>query len=117
MIETKIFKAAKNERGFTLIETLVAIALLTIAIVAPMTLTTQSLAGAYYARDQVTAFFLAQEAIESVRSIRDNNVLSTALGTPTDLLSGIPAVDGRPFTVDAHTVPVTMELCTGGNCP
>ena len=101
--------------GFTLVETLVAISLLAIAIVAPMSLTTQSLVGAYYARDQVTAFFLAQEAIEGVRSVRDSNVLTTALGTPTDLMSGIPA-SGAPFTVDAHTVPVTMTVCSG-TCP
>jgi prepilin-type N-terminal cleavage/methylation domain-containing protein len=103
-------------QGFTLVETLVAISLLAIAIVAPMSLTTQSLVGAYYARDQVTAFFLAQEAIEAVRSVRDANVLTTALGTPTDLMTGIPST-GAAFTVDAHTVPVTMTPCPGGVCP
>ncbi len=102
--------------GFTLVETLVAISLLSIAIVAPMSLTTQSLVGAYYARDQVTAFFLAQEAIEAVRSARDANVLATALGTPTDLMTGIPS-SGAAFTVDAHTVPVTMSLCSGTCAP
>ena len=61
----------KTSRGFTLIETLVAVSLLAVVIVAPMSLTTQSLSSAYYARDQMTAFHLAQEAIESVRSVRD----------------------------------------------
>ena len=51
------------KKGFTLIETLVAVSLLTVAIVAPMTLTARSLSAAYYARDQITAFHLAQEAI------------------------------------------------------
>ncbi len=102
--------------GFTLVETLVAISLLTVAIVAPMSLTTQSLAAAYYARDQVTAFFLAQEAIEGIRSVRDGNVLQTALGTPTDLMTGIPST-GQPFTVAAHTVPVTLTLCNGKCSP
>src|SRR3989338_503600 len=72
--------------GFTLIETLVAISLLTVAIVVPMSLVTKSLSTAYYARDQVTAFHLAQEAIEIVRHVRDNNILMNAQGTPTDLL-------------------------------
>jgi len=94
---------------------MVAISLLTIAIVAPMSLTTRSLAAAYYARDQITAFHLAQEAVESVRHVRDHNVLLNALGTRTDLLSDIPATDGSPFTVDTRTD--AMNLCAGGTCP
>jgi len=101
--------------GFTLVETLVAIAVLTIAIVAPMSLTTQSLSSAYYARDQVTAFHLAQEAIEAVRSVRDGNVLSNAFGEPADLLSGFPSTSGEPFIVDTRDN--TMTLCPAQTCP
>ena len=106
---------SRTEKGFTLVETLVAISLLTIAIVAPMSLTTQSLTGAFYARDQVTAFYLAQEALEAVRSVRDGNILKTALGTPTPILAGI-AIDGSPFTVDTRTFPATISACSGV-CP
>ena len=109
------FKVHDTQRGFTLIETMVAITLLTIAIVAPMSLTTQSLTAAYYARDQITAFHLAQEAVESVRHVRDHNVLLNALGTRTDLLAGIPSTDGSPFTIDTRTD--TMNPCEGGVCP
>ena len=65
----------KKNSGFTLIETLVAISLLSVSIVAPMALASQSLAAAYYARDQITAYHLAQEAIEAMRSIRDRQIL------------------------------------------
>src|SRR3989344_4356012 len=84
----------RTSRGFTLIETLVAVSFLTVAIVAPMTLTTKSLSTAYYARDQITSFHLAQEAIETVRHVRDGNILSNALGESVDLfnLEDIPAV-------------------------
>lgn len=100
--------------GFTMIETLVAISLLTIAIVAPMSLTEQSLSSAYYARDQVTASYLAQEAIEAVRQVRDDNVLLTALGTPTNLLTGLPSTTGQPFIIDTRND--WMQLCSGA-CP
>lgn len=111
----------RASRGFTLIETLVAISLLTIAIVAPMSLTMQSLSSAYYARDQVTAFFLAQEAIEGVRAVRDANILLTALGTPTDLLTHIPSTTGQAFTIDmsqftSEGIPYMSEPCSGA-CP
>ena len=89
--------------GFTLIETLVAISLLAVAIVAPMSLTTQSLSSAYYARDQMTAFHLAQEAIESVRSVRDENILANE----ADLLAGIPA-GGEPVVIDTRDNEMTV---------
>ena len=100
-------------RAFTLIETLVAVAILSIAVVAPMALVTQSLTTSFYSRDQVTAFFLAQEGIESVRNIRDHNVLLTAFSTPTDLLTGIP-VSNTPFVIDARNNAITT--CSGP-CP
>ena len=102
-------------RGFTLVETLVAISLLTISIVAPMTLATQSLGSAYYARDQITAFHLAQEAIESVRHVRDKNILLNALGTQTDLLAGFPP-SGAPFIVDTLDDSMNSGACSSG-CP
>jgi len=109
--------ALRTKRGFTLVETLVAISLLTVAIVAPMTLTTQSLGSAYYARDQITAFHLAQEAIESVRHARDRNILRNALGVPTDLLADIP--DDTDFIIDTTNNDV-MTPCSSfplGACP
>ncbi len=106
-------------RGFTLIETLVAVSLLTIAIMAPMTLTQQSLSGAYYARDQITAYNLAQEGIESVRAIRDGQILSisqTADASGIDLFGSIPV--NQDFIIDGlETNPETaMETCVD-ECP
>lgn len=109
-----------HRRGFTLIETLVAVSLLVIAIVAPMSLVSQALTTAYYARDQVAAYSLAQEGIEAVRAVRDGNILSNATqGTSLSLLQGIPI--GTNFTVDA-TVDTSvvgndaLSPCTG-TCP
>ncbi len=105
----------KQTKAFTLIETLVAVSLLSVAIVAPMSLTTKSLAAAYYARDQIVAFHLAQEAVETVRHFRDNNILITALGTPTDILAGIPL--GGQFIVNTVDDSIDSAACTGGTCP
>ena len=105
---------ATTRRGMTLIETLVAISILAVAIVAPMSLTMQSLSAAYYARDQITAFNLAQEAIESVRAVRDGNILSLTLNISTicdadglamHLLCGIP-ID-RDFIIDTRDNHIT----------
>ncbi|HEY4488799.1 MAG TPA: hypothetical protein VJB97_04745 [Candidatus Paceibacterota bacterium] len=109
-----------QERGFTLVETLVAISFLSVAIVAPMTLVSLSLAGAVQARDTITAYNLAQEGIEAVRAIRDGSIIHNArlsqTGTPRDILADIPP--DRDFTVDA-TKPTAAEAFTecSGDCP
>lgn len=110
---------SKHVRGFTLIETLVAVSILTVAIVAPMTLTQQSLSSAYYARDQIAAYNLAQEGIESVRAIRDGQILAisqSASSGSIDLFGTIPV--NQDFTIDGlDTDPATaMETCPSG-CP
>lgn len=108
-----------KNRGFTLIETLVAVSLLSIAIVAPMSLVSKSLTTAYYARDQVIAIHLAQEIIETIRHIRDHNILLTALGTPTDILADIPV--GQRFIIDTRNDQIWNEAdwstCSGGQVP
>lgn len=112
-------KKKDTQQGMTLIETLVAITILTVAIVAPMSLTMQSLSAAYYARDQIAAFNLGQEAIESVRSIRDGNILRIAYDqpdpecAPMTLLCKIPI--GTPFVIDTRDN--TITTCTGDCSP
>lgn len=66
----------KNKNGFTLVETLVAIAILLLAIVGPMTVAQKGMQNAQFASEQITAVFLAQEAIEAVRQARDERALS-----------------------------------------
>jgi prepilin-type N-terminal cleavage/methylation domain-containing protein len=109
-------KLVARVRGFTLIETLVAISLLSIAIVAPMSLTSQSLSAAYYARDQITAFNLAQEGLEAVRAIRDGQILRisrTADASAIDLFGAVPA--NQKFTIDSHNSDI--EPCPPSGCP
>jgi Tfp pilus assembly protein PilV len=103
--------------GFTLVETLAAITLIMVSIVAPMALTVQSLSAAYYARDQITASNLAQEGIEAVRAVRDANVLKIAEGvTPVPaLFDGIPTEVN--FEVDGtKTDPSQIIITCDGGC-
>lgn len=108
----------QKNSGYTLLETLVAILILTLAVVAPMTIASRSLFSSTVAQQQVTAFTLAQEAIEGVRNVRDHNGLS---GSPW--LSSFPSL-GTNFTIDAvNTITVggdpipTMATCSGTCAP
>jgi len=66
--------------GFTLVETLVAVTILTLAVVGPMTTANRVMVAAQTARDQLTASYLAQEGIEHVRALRDNYFLADVIG-------------------------------------
>ncbi len=70
--------ALKAWKGFTLIEMLVAVSILTTAIAGPLTIASKSLTSAMVAKDQVTAFLLAQDAVEYIRFVRDSNKLKGA---------------------------------------
>ena len=113
-------KLHTTHSGFTLIETLVAITLLTVAITEPISLTTQSLESAYYARDQITAFYLAQEAIEAIRSVRDSQILQitqSADASGLNIFGPIP-LNNQPFTIDALQPNSAQAITTcNGTCP
>lgn len=76
------FKLTNITRGFTLIETLLAVLLLTTAIAGPLTIASNALNSGVVAKDQITAFYLAQDAMEYVRFIRDTACLRTAASAP-----------------------------------
>lgn len=64
-----------HKKGFTLIETLVAISILVVATMGPITIAAQGLRSAFFAKEQLTAVYLAQEAIEYIRLARDRYAL------------------------------------------
>lgn len=96
-------------KGFTLIETLVAISVLVMALVGPLTIAEQSLRSAYYSRDQITAFYLAQEGIEYVRAIRDQNYLEGR-----SWLTGVSNCTNTNCTIDFPNF--VHSACTNNVC-
>ncbi len=70
-----IFTPPSQTAGFTMVETLVAISILLVVIIGPMTIAQKGIQNAYFSRDQLTAVFLAQEAIEAIREKRDERGL------------------------------------------
>ena len=63
-------------RGFTLIETMIAVTILMLAVAGPIYAASRAIVAAQIGRDQLTASYLAQEGIEYVRAMRDDEYLA-----------------------------------------
>lgn len=111
-------------RGFTLVETMVAIAVLTTSIVGPMYVLQQGVVGSYAARDRLIASGLAQEGVEFVHGLRDNNYLYN-MAHPTAPRSWFYGMDGTDSTMNCTQTSScaidvyynTVTLCTGTCTP
>jgi len=76
-IENRNQQKLNSEKGFTVLETLVAIAVLILSLTAAFSVAQQGLSLSISSRDEVTAYFLAQEAVEVIRNVRDENSLAS----------------------------------------
>ena len=69
-------KSQKYDSGFTLLESLVAVAILTVGISTAALLVVQSIQIGGKIQKRIIAAHLAQEGVEVIRNIRDSNWLS-----------------------------------------
>lgn len=67
----KLYKKQINNKGFTLVETMVAVVVLTIALTSLLGLTSKSLFTARYSRNEMTSSYLLQEAVDYIKNKRD----------------------------------------------
>lgn len=95
-------------RGFTLVETLVAITVVVTAMVGPLYAVQQSLNASRTAREQLIASSLAQEGVEYVRGIRDSNYLYVLQNTGSTR-SWLFGVDGTGGSVNCITAPCVVD--------
>ncbi len=105
----------QKKRGFTLIETLIAIAILGLAVAGPLYTADRAMVAAETANSQLTASYLAQEGIEYIRMVRDNNYLATASSTAawTGFLNTVSPVCDTSCQFD----PASMTLAACGVSP
>ena len=77
-------KIDKLSKGFTLVETLVALSIFNVSILGLMSVLAAGISNINYARMKITASYLAQEGIEYIRNMRDTAVLYTNNGWTSD---------------------------------
>lgn len=116
-----------KKNGFTLVETLVAISILSLSILSTFTAVQNSLQSSSLSKDQVTAFYLVQEAVEYMRNVRDTNAIQ-AIGTPgynwltrivvmPDQTSSGPCDFGKRCTLDVAADNLATCTRNGSSCP
>jgi len=102
-----------KDRGFSMIEVIVALFILSLAVIGSFILIQQTLIGASANQMRLTASYLGQEGLEIVRNIRDTNWLkgqtwTTNLGVggseqEADYLSNsLAASQNRYFNIDSN---------------
>jgi type II secretory pathway pseudopilin PulG len=110
-----------SSRAFTLVETLVAIAILMISISGPLAVANKALTASLYAKDQSTASFLAQEEMEIIKNKKDNLALN--VNNWLSLAGTLSSSCGSPGLCDygiTNGSPVLNSSCSGGlgvGCP
>lgn len=72
---SNILKTGKNKRGFSILELVIAMFVLTVGIVGALNLIVSTMNNSINTRKAVVAAGLAQEGVELARNIRDNNLL------------------------------------------
>jgi len=115
----------ETQKGFTVLESIVAILILSLSVSGVFSSVQQSLSQAIIAKDEVKAFYLAQEAIEIIRNKRDANQLAKINGGSNTWLYGItqdatdPCYFGRVCRADA-TAASPLTYCNSSSwdsCP
>lgn len=96
---------SKAVRGFTLIEALVAVTIITFSVAGPLFTANRAIVAAQGARLQLTASHLAQEGIEHVRAMRDHEYL-------TAFTSRVPNVSTVAWTNFTGLISPSCEAST-----
>lgn len=101
-------------KGFTLVETLVSLAILTLAVTGAFSAAQSGISSSVFSKDQVIAFYLGGEGVEQIRNLRDENALNSR-----NWLTGIASSANDPcYFSNACTVDVVnetpLEPCSGG---
>ena len=112
---------ASSQKGFTIIETLIAITVLMIAVAGPLSVASKGLLSAQISKDQMIASYLAEESMEAIKNSRDNNIVTNG---NAQLFSNGSIVTSCTNTANNYCDMSTTDptaLLTGcaslGNCP
>lgn len=132
-------KKQQTQLGFTLVEMLVAVMILTLAVTALLSVSAGSAQSARYAKNKIVANWLAQASLDYIRNSRDSAFIlnqnpltdwwgqwvASTLGTQPRIAKGVEIAGtscfgdvGCRIEIDELTsMPTGIVPCTGRSCP
>jgi prepilin-type N-terminal cleavage/methylation domain-containing protein len=117
-----MIKLSINNKGFTVLETMVAILIASMAIAGASLAARGGIRAGGIAKEEIKAFYLAQEALEYLSNVRNTNEISTLNGSTRDWLYGVasassdPCYPGKTCVIDPYDSVSPIATCSGA-CP
>lgn len=108
-------------RGFTLVESLVAITILLVGVIGPLSIAARGISDGLFARNQIAANYLAQEGLEAVINERYGLVRQQQYSPVVDWLGGTDIANCVAVTTGNQLCGVNAKAgtiittCTGSN--
>lgn len=125
----KFLNKFKNRKGFTLVETLMALFIFSLSVVVVMAVLSQGISSTSFAKDKVVATYLAEEGIEYFRNMRDTSMYYTEdknvawanfvikmKNSGCDSVNGCYFVNEIEFLSEMPIMNINMDVC-GEECP
>ena len=126
-------KKYTSQSGFTLVEMLVAVMILTLAVTALLSVSAGASGSARYAKNKITANWLAQQSLDYVRNTRDTALVENSETVPSwwgDWVAGTLGTPGNKCfaATGCYTdigiqgsseegLPSAVLACGGSGCP
>lgn len=117
-----------SNRGYSLVEVLVAITVLLIALVGPLTIAYSGLKRSNFAKEQTASIFMAQEGTEAIVKLREDSALAaSSYANLSEVWSNLNTIKNRcpiggatycgvTLGDDGAVTAASVYQCSGSNC-
>ncbi len=113
-LPSTIFRKSKNGAGFTMIEMLAALFVVSVGIMGVFSLVSQTISYISIISSRLTAIYLSQEGMEIIRNIRDSNFLKINKGEVVSWDDGLFNGQYYNFDYESQAIPDNIN-CSGNN--
>ena len=115
----KFFQKKENsKKGFTLIEMLVAVLIFTFSLLSIVVIMGDGISKTTLSKERITAYYLAQEGLETMRNLRDTRALYDDWATFIVDISTCFSDPNDPNDNACYINPITHAIvsCSSGSC-